>query len=78
LTNIDWSSWDALDQASALMAEYGVNIDITSDYWKTFAENMRKATNAIPDFSKLQETLTAVAGVLADLNFGDVIDDEAY
>jgi hypothetical protein len=78
LTDVDWSSWDALDQASVLMAEFGVNIDITSDYWKAFAENMRKATNAVPDFSKLQETLTSVAGILADLEFGDIIDAEDY
>lgn len=78
LANVDWSSWDALDQASAIMADYGVNIDVTSNYWKAFADNMRKATVATPDFTDLQERLTSIAGILHDLDFGSIIEQEDY
>mgnify|MGYP006896622272 CR=1 FL=1 len=75
---MDWSSWDALDQASAIMSDYGVNIDTASTYWTTFADNMRKATVATPDFSNLQERLTSIAGILQDLDFGSIIEQEDY
>jgi hypothetical protein len=75
---VDWSSWDALDQASAIMSDYGVNIDTASTYWKTFADNMRKATVATPDFSDLQQKLTSIAGILHDLDFGSIIEQEDY
>jgi hypothetical protein len=57
LANVDWSSWDALDKAKAIMADFGVEIDTSSDYWKNFATNMRIANNSVPDFTKLQENL---------------------
>jgi hypothetical protein len=60
------------------MKGFGVEIDVTSDYWKEFADNMRKATVATPDFSDLQETLTNIAGILSDLDFGSIITDEDY
>lgn len=78
LANVDWSSWDALDKAKAIMAEFGVEIDTSSTYWQGFANDMRIANNAIPDFTSLQENLQNIAGILGSLDFGDVIKDEDY
>ena len=78
LANIDWSSWDALEQADLIMQEFGVDIDTTSQEWITFAERMRIANGATPDFSRLKDTLIEISGILNDLEFGDIIDDEDY
>ena len=39
---------------------------------------MRIANGAIPDFSTLKETLTEISGILHDLDFGSIIDEEDY
>lgn len=78
LANVDWSSWDALDKAKAIMAEFGVEIDTSSTYWQGFVNDMRIANNAIPDFTSLQENLQNIAEILGSLNFGDIIKDEDY
>ena len=78
LANIDWSSWDALEQADLIMQEFGVDIDTTSQEWITFAERMRIANGATPDFSRLKDTLIEISGILNNLEFGDIIDDEDY
>lgn len=78
LANIDWSSWDALEQADLIMQEFGVDIDTTSQEWVTFAERMRIANRATPDFSRLKDTLIEISGILNDLDFGNIIDDEDY
>ena len=78
LMNIDWSSWDALEQADQIMKQFGVDIDTSSDYWKEFAHNMQIATGAIPDFSHLRENLTSITALLSKLDFGKTISDEDY
>ena len=78
LANVDWSSWDALEQADLIMQEFGVDIDTTSQEWVAFAEKMRIANGATPDFSELKDTLIEISGILNDLEFGDIIDDEDY
>ena len=78
LTSIDWSDWDAMEQADAILKEFGVDIDTASEDWKLFAANMRIANGAIPDFSTIKETLTEVSGILNDLDFGSIIDEEDY
>ena len=78
LTEIDWSSWDALEQADALMKQFGVDIDTSSQEWIDFATEMRKATGAIPDYSKLREDLASLNAIINDLDFGSIINDEDY
>lgn len=78
LANIDWSSWDALDQADLVMQQFGVDIDTASSEWISFAHNMRLATNATPDYSQLKQTLMDVTAIISDLDFGSIIDDEDY
>jgi hypothetical protein len=60
------------------MKEFGVDIDTTSSEWQKFTKEMRIAAGAIPDFSKLKDTLTSITEILQDLDFGSVISDEDY
>jgi hypothetical protein len=48
---IDWSDWDALDQAKDIFEEFGVEIDDSSEAWKEFVDKMRKAAGATPDYN---------------------------
>lgn len=78
LMTIDWSSWDALEQADAIMQNFGVDIDTAEDSWQQFASSMRTATGAIPDFSKMQKELSSIASIVQDLDFGSMISEEDY
>ena len=78
LMTIDWSSWDSLEQAADIMKDFGVEIDTTSEEWQQFTSDMRLATGAIPDFSRLKEDLNTISGILSDLEFGDVVSEEDY
>ena len=78
LMNIDWSSWDALKQADIVLQEFGGDIDLTSEEWKKFADEMRIASGATPDFSTLKTDLNEVSAILNNLDFGKVIKEEDY
>ena len=78
LSNIDWSSSDALQQADDIMKQYGVDIDTSSESFKNLAQDMQNATGVMPDFSTMTEDLQSVSGILNDLEFGSVISDEDY
>ena len=78
LSEVDWSSWDAMEQADAIMKEFGVDIDTSSEEWKEFTNKMRIANGAIPDFSTIKQTLVDVSGILNKLDFGSIISDEDY
>lgn len=78
LMTIDWSDWDAMDQAVKIMNSFGKSIDTSSEEWKQLTTQMRLATGAVPDFSQLKENLNAISGILKDLDFGSTISDEDY
>ena len=78
LMALDWSDWDALSQADLILQEFGVDLDLTADEWVTFAENMRIAARAVPDFSKLKSDLNNITKIINDLDFGKAIKDEDY
>ena len=78
LMKIDWSSWDALDQADRVLQEFGGDIDLTSKEWKKFANEMRIASGATPDFSTLKADLNEVSAILNNLDFGKAIKEEDY
>ena len=78
LASIDWSSWDAMEQAEAILKDFGVEMDSSSEEWKEFTENMRIAYLATPDFSTLKQQLQSISGILNDLDFGSIISDEDY
>lgn len=78
ISEIDWSDYDAFEKLSTTMASYGKTLDENDPKWTKFIADMRRANGAIPDFSKLQDDLTEISKILNNLNFGDIIDDEAY
>ena len=78
LMNIDWSSWDALEQADIILRDLGEGLDLTDPYWTNFINNMRIAGRAIPDFSKMKSELNGVAGVLGSLKLGEAISEDDY
>lgn len=57
LTKIDWSDWDAMEQAEKIMKDFGIEIDSSSEEWVEFTNRMRLANGAMPDFSKIKEDL---------------------
>lgn len=78
LANIDWSQWDAMDQAKRTLEEFNVDLDLSDPYWQQFIDDMRKATVAQPNFAKLRDTISSMLPVLQKLKFGDAIKDEDY
>lgn len=78
LANIDWTSYDALEQAEAIMESFGVEIDTSSQYWKNFAREMRNAAGATPDFSSTISQLQTITKLLKDLEFGGDVSEEDY
>ena len=78
LTKIDWSDWDAMDQAKQIMSDLGVEIDFGSEAWQRFAQEMRIAGGAIPDFSGLKQDLIDITSILGKLDFGGTISDADY
>jgi hypothetical protein len=78
LTKIDWSDWDAMDQAKQIMSDLGVEIDFGSEAWQKFAQEMRIAGGAVPDFSGLKQDLIDITSILGKLEFGSTISDADY
>ena len=78
LVNVDWSDWDAGEQAADVLKSFGKEVDTTSEEWQKFVTDMRNAHGAIPDFSKLQENLQNVSKILGKLDFGSTIDEADY
>ena len=78
LTTVDWTSYDAFDQAQVVLKKYGITINETDAYWQKFIADMRLASGAIPDFSKIKTDLNSVSEIVKDLKFGDIIDEEDY
>ena len=78
LTNVDWSSWDALSQANSVITSLGGSLDIGTDAWYRFAQAMREATGAIPDFGSLIDSLSALIALLNSLKAGDTIGEDQY
>lgn len=78
LSDVDWTTNNAINQAASELRKYGVIIDTTSKEWVDFADSMRMATGYIEDFSQLKDELQAVSSILGKLDFGKVIDEKDY
>jgi len=78
LASIDWTSWDAMDQAAAIVEEFGGSINLADEKWINFADDVRKATLSFPEYDNLKNTLQEISGIIDDLDFGSIIDEEDY
>ena len=75
LLAIDWSdSLTASGAAADIVEQLGGHLDTATDAWQAFAAAMEAASGAIPDFSKVINQLTQLAGALQGLSQGDLID----
>lgn len=78
LTSVDWTSYDAFDQAQAILKEYGITISETDAKWQSFVSDMRIASGALPDFSRIKTDLNNISAIVKTLKFGEMISDEDY
>ena len=78
LANIDWTSWDAGEQAIAIAERYGVAIDTTSEAWQKNIDAMRDASNALPDLQAMREEFEKIQEITADIDLGSILTEEDY
>ena len=76
LANIDWSNWDAVEQAANIVTEAGGIIKDVE--WETLTANLRDATDAVPDLVAMKEELNAIDEIAKDISLGDIISEEDY
>lgn len=78
IANIDWTSWDAGEQAIAIAERYGVAIDGTSQAWQNNINAMRDATNALPDLEAMRQEFEQIKEITADIDLGSILSEEDY
>ena len=73
---IDFSKVGAIDEAKALMEEYGYSVSNCADEFEILSSMAYQL-----DFSKfttLKEDLEAIAGIISDLELGAILSEEDY
>jgi hypothetical protein len=78
LTNIDWTSWEAGTQAAQVVRDFGGNIDVTSEKWIGFIDQIRDSSNAIPDIENLRNSYNSALEASKELETGSIISPEDY
>ena len=78
IANIDWSSWDAGEQAIAIAERYGIAIDGTNEAWQLWINTMRDASNALPDLKALSTDMKQLGEISSNIDLGNIISSEDY
>lgn len=78
IANIDWSSWDAGEQAIAIAERYGIAIDGTNEAWQLWINTMRDASNALPDLKALSADMKQLGEISSNIDLGSIISSEDY
>lgn len=78
IANIDWSSWDAGEQAVEIAKKYGIEIDTTTEAWRNNIAAMRDAADAVPDFEALRAQLQKVKEISESVELGSILSKEDY
>jgi acyl carrier protein len=78
IANIDWTSWDAGEQAIEIAKEYGIAIDETSESWQKNINIMRDAANAVPDLKAIGATIKEINELTKDVDLGSILSAEDY
>lgn len=78
LAGIDWTQWDAAEQAAAALADIGVELDTSSESWQAFEASMRSTFKAVPDIKALAEEINNVKSISEGLELGSIISQEDY
>lgn len=78
LAGIDWTQWDAAEQAAAALADIGIELDTSSESWQAFEASMRSTFKAVPDIKALAEEINNVKSISEGLELGSIISQEDY
>ena len=78
LANVDWTAWDAGEQAAAIVEKYGASIEDADGKWQEYINTMRDASNAVPDLKALATTMREVQKIASDMDVGSIISQEDY
>ena len=78
ISEIDWSSWEAGEQAVNILHSFGVEVDTTNEKWNNFVNSMRDSMNALPDLETLVEQLQRINEIKDDIELGSIITQEDY
>lgn len=77
-TNIDFSSYNALDDVASLVRDYGKEIDTTTEEWKTNEKAIRIANKSILDISTEMQNYNTAVEKAKDLEIGKIISKDDY
>ena len=78
LSKIDWSQWDAGEQAADVMRGLGYEINTTTEEWDNFVKSMRDSMDAVPDMDSLIADLQSMREISSDVEVGSIISEEDY
>ena len=83
ITTIDWSNpVNGIQQLRDGLAEFGVELDTTDSLWKEFLRSVTQISDESIDFNSivtnLNDTMTATAEIVGDLELGDILSPEDY
>ena len=78
MANIDWTSWDAGEQAIAIAERYGVAIDATSGAWQNNINVMRDASNVLPNLEAMRNEFEKIQEITSDIELGSILSEEDY
>lgn len=76
--NIDFSSYNALDDVTSLVRDYGKEIDTTTEEWKTNEKAIRIANKSILDISTEMQNYNTAVEKAKDLEIGKIISKDDY
>lgn len=78
LSKIDWSQWDAGEQAADVMRGLGYEVNTTTEEWDNFVKSMRDSMDAVPDMDSLIADLQSMREISSDVEVGSIISEEDY
>lgn len=78
ISEIDWSSWDAGEQAVNILRNFGIEVDTTDEKWTNFINSMRDSMDALPDLQTLTEELQKINEIKDDVELGSIITQDDY
>lgn len=79
--NIDWSSWYAMDDVTAMLEGMGAELNMTTEELEAFTNAMRIAGGASPTemLARIKSNIEALGATLSEgIAPGSVLDEETY
>ena len=76
--NTNWDDWNAVKGLRNQLYDLGINIDMTDEEWNQFAEDMRLANTAFPNFESISNQLSSIHKTVKNIDLGSIIEAEDY